>query len=53
MFLNREGSRGATGEMPAEKKMEIFITFCLRAKWGFDTPSDWEIYINLNVGSND
>jgi len=27
VFLNREESRGATGEVPAEEKMEIFITF--------------------------
>ena len=27
VFLNKEGSGGATGKMPAEKKMEIFITF--------------------------
>ena len=27
MFLNREESRGAIGEVPAEEKMEIFITF--------------------------
>jgi len=27
VFLNREGSRGATVEVPAEKKIEIFITF--------------------------
>ena len=27
VFLNREGSIGATREVPVEKKMEIFITF--------------------------
>ena len=27
VFLNREGSRGATEEVQAEKKMEIYITF--------------------------
>ena len=27
VFLNREENRGATGEVPAEEKMEIFITF--------------------------
>ena len=53
MFLSKREGRGATGNVPAEGKTEIFITFCSRAKWGFDTPSDWEMRINLNIGNND
>ena len=39
MFLKERGEqRGATRELLAEEKEEIFIVFVQRATWEFDVP---------------
>ena len=53
MFLNKEGSGGATGKMPAEKEGGDIYNLCPRAKWEFDVSPIWEMRIYLDIGDDD